>query len=171
MKTDQWIIGLSTMHDLPFDLTAIFRAEYKRMVQVIARVIGDPSRAEELAVDVFFKLWRRPKAHGPKAGGWLHRAAIRIALDELRRRQRRQRYENLFAIFRRNATPEEIHIETEKQQQVRAVLASIHPRAAELLLLRGEGLDYQAIAEAVGVSPASVGTLLNRALAMFRRSM
>jgi DNA-directed RNA polymerase specialized sigma24 family protein len=50
-----------------FDLEAIFHAQYKRMCRVIARVLRDPGRAEELAGEVFLKWSRHPKAHGDKA--------------------------------------------------------------------------------------------------------
>ena len=76
----------------PFDLDATFRAHYPRVTGIIARVVKDPARAEELAVDVFVRLWREPKAHGPHTAGWLYRTAVRQGLDELRRVTRRARY-------------------------------------------------------------------------------
>ena len=157
------------MSTAPFDLPDIFRKDYKRITHVISRIIGDPARAEELAVDVFCKLWRTAKAHGPKAGGWLYRTAIRISLDELRRRQRREKYESLFSFLRSPSTPEETHLETERQQHVRAVLSSLKRRDAELLLLRSDGLSYQEIADTLELNLASVGTLLSRAEEKFRR--
>jgi RNA polymerase sigma-70 factor (ECF subfamily) len=152
-----------------FDFGAVFRSEYKRMTGVISRIIGDPARAEELAVEVFCRLWRRPNVQGPKAGGWLHRAAIRLALDELRRRSRREKYEALFSVFRPQSTPEQIHLLTEKQRQVRATLSRLNRRDAELLLLRNDGLSYHEIAEVLDLNPASVGTLLSRAQKAFRQ--
>jgi DNA-directed RNA polymerase specialized sigma24 family protein len=59
-----------------FDLETIFHAQYKRMCRVIARVLRDPARAEELAVEVFLKWSRHPGAHGGKAEGWLYRTAL-----------------------------------------------------------------------------------------------
>src|SRR4030095_1388485 len=41
-----------------FDFEAVFHTHYRRIARVIVRVIQDPSRADELAVDVFWKLWR-----------------------------------------------------------------------------------------------------------------
>jgi RNA polymerase sigma-70 factor, ECF subfamily len=81
--------------EAPFDFEATFRAQYARIAGVIARVVRDPARAEDLAVDVFLKFWRTPQAHSEKAGGWLYRVAVRKGLDELRRRTRRTRYEHL----------------------------------------------------------------------------
>ena len=72
----------------PFDFEATFRAHYARLARVIARVIRDPARSEELAVEVLWKLWRTPAAHGEQAGGWLYRTAVRTGLNELRTRGR-----------------------------------------------------------------------------------
>jgi RNA polymerase sigma-70 factor (ECF subfamily) len=49
------------------------------------------------------------------------------------------------------------------------VLAALATRQAELLLLRGDGLSYQDIAETLELNPASVGTLLSRAQQAFRK--
>jgi RNA polymerase sigma-70 factor (ECF subfamily) len=38
-----------------------------------------------------------------------------------------------------------------------------------LLLLRGQGLLYEELAAALSINPASVGTLLSRAKAAFRK--
>ena len=77
----------------PFDFEAFFYSQYDRTARAIARVIRDPARAEELAVEVFWKLWRHPRAHGEKAGGWLYRVAARTALNELRRQARSTEHE------------------------------------------------------------------------------
>lgn len=155
--------------EAPFDLDTIFRAQYERIARVIARVIGDPARAEELAVEVFLKLWRNRQAQGQKAESWLYRAAIRTGLNELRGQTRRSRYERLLGFARRTPTPEEIHAATEEQERVRLVLGVIEPRQAELLLLRSHGLSYDEVASALDLNPASVGTLLSRAQQAFRK--
>lgn len=64
-----------------FDFERVFLANYDRIARVIARVIVDPARAEELAVEAFWKLWKHPQAQGEAAGGWLYRTAVRLALD------------------------------------------------------------------------------------------
>jgi RNA polymerase sigma-70 factor (ECF subfamily) len=154
---------------IPFDIGAIFVAHFERVARIIARVVGDPSRSEELAVEVFLKLWRTPRAQGEKAAGWLYRAAVRKGLDELRHRSRRSRYESLFGFIRRNPTPEEILGVREMQGRVRLTLAAIAPRHAELLLLHSHGLNYNEVASSLGMNPASIGTLLHRAQLAFRK--
>jgi RNA polymerase sigma-70 factor (ECF subfamily) len=151
------------------DLEAVFAAQYARVARVIARVIRDPARAEELAVEVFLKWSRRPRAQGAGSQGWLYRTAVRTGLDELRRQTRRGRYESLAGSTRAAPTPEEIHASQQDHERVRAVLAALQPRQAELLLLRSEDLSYAELASALDLNPASVGTLLSRAQEAFRK--
>jgi RNA polymerase sigma-70 factor (ECF subfamily) len=161
----------------PFDLESVFRAEYQRVARIVARVVRDRGRAEEIAVEVFLKLWRTPAAQGEHAEGWLYRTAVRAALDELRRRTRRARYERLLGFstssFGKAPTPEEIHSaaqeRAQEQERVRLVLSALQSRPAELLVLRSHGLSYEEVAAALDLNPASVGTLLIRAQQAFRK--
>ena len=79
-----------------FDFEAVFHALYERIARVIARIVRDPARAEELATEVFCKLWRHPPPQMENVNAWLHCAAIRLALDELRKQTRRRKYERMF---------------------------------------------------------------------------
>jgi RNA polymerase sigma-70 factor (ECF subfamily) len=47
------------------------------------------------------------------------------------------------------------------------VLDRLPERDRQLLLMREEGFKYEEIAQVVGVAPASVGTLIARALKRF----
>jgi RNA polymerase sigma-70 factor (ECF subfamily) len=156
-----------------FDLESIFHAHYVRIARAIAGIIKDSARAEELAVEVFLKWERTPAAQREGSEGWLYRTAVRMALNDLRRTTRRNKYENLFAFMtfagHRESPVEESFAAQEKEQKVRLVLSVIQPRQAELLLLRGNGLTYEELASALDLNPASIGTLLSRALAAFRK--
>ncbi len=162
-----------SFNDAKLDLETVFQAQYERIARVIAGVIRDPARAEELAVEVFLKWERTPKAQGEGAEGWLYRAAVRIALNELRRQTLRSRYEHLLGFVTSGnsggSTPHDIYAVQEEQQRVRLVLGAMEPRQAELLLLRNNDLSYQELASILNLNPASVGTLLSRALEAFRK--
>jgi RNA polymerase sigma-70 factor (ECF subfamily) len=153
----------------PFDFEECFHAHYVRIARAIARIVGDPGRAEEIAVEAFWKLWQTPQAHGENAGGWLYRTAVRLGLNDLRGRQRRVRYESQADVAAAAPTPEELHAAEQEREQVRRVLAALDPRDAELLLLRSQGFSYEELAVAVDVKPTSVGTLLVRAQQAFRK--
>jgi RNA polymerase sigma-70 factor (ECF subfamily) len=152
-----------------FDFESAFHAHYARVARVIARVIRDPGRAEELAVEVLWKFWRTPAAHHGEAGGWLYRTAVRTGLNELRRQVRGSRHESLSDASPAAPDPEQVRAAREEQEHVRIVLAALEPRQAELLLLRGSGLSYEEVAAALDLNPASVGTLLSRAQQAFRK--
>ena len=153
----------------PFDFETLFHAHYCRIARTIARVVRDHARAEEIAVEVFWKFWRSSKApKDDRAGGWLYRTAIRMALDELRKHARRIANESE-ARPRAIETPEDVHAAAQERDRVRLVLASLDARQSELLLLRSDGLSYNEIAGALELNPASVGTLLSRAQQAFRK--
>jgi len=151
------------------DLEAIFTAHYRRVARTIALTIGDRGRAEELAVEVFLRWSQNQSAKGLKPEGWLYRAAANLAVDELRRRARRSKFDQLFGRIPRPATPEEIHYLNQERDRVRVILGRLQPRQAELLVLRTQGFSYEELAAALDLNPASVGTLLSRAQQTFRK--
>jgi RNA polymerase sigma-70 factor (ECF subfamily) len=153
----------------PFDFEAVFLGHYKRVARVIFRIIQDSSRAEELAVDVFWKLWRHASAQGPHSGAWLYQAAVRVALDELRSRTRRERRERRFGFRGPSGNPEQAHEASEERARIRTVLGSVRPQDAQLIVLRAEGFSYQELADALHLNTASVGTMLRRAHESFRK--
>lgn len=158
--------------DTGLDLETLFCAQYERIARVIGGIIRDPARAEELAVEVFLKWERTPKAHGQGAEGWLYRVAVRAALNELRRKALVSRCERLVRFAtggKAQGTPHEIYTASEDRQRVRSVLAAIEPRQAELLLLRCNDFSYQELASTLNINPASVGAVLSRALQSFKK--
>ena len=150
-------------------LDALFREHYSGIARMVGRIVGDRGRAEEIAVDVFLKWRRHPGAHGEHAEGWLYRTAARQALDDWRRSERWSRIARALAsVWPTPRTPDQLHEEETERQQVRAVLAMLKQRDAELLLLWTEDLTYEQMAAAIGVKPSSIGSLLRRAQAAFR---
>jgi RNA polymerase sigma-70 factor, ECF subfamily len=149
----------------------IFRKHYASLARVIAKVIGDPARAEELAVEVCLKWSAARRAPSEDGERWLYRAAVQTGLNEVRQRMRRGRYERLVSLARGQVTPtpEELAASRQQQQRVRYVLAAMDRRKAELLLLRSEGSSYEELAQTLHLNPASVGTLLSRAQEAFRK--
>ena len=156
-------------NDTWLDIERIFRAHYARLARVIAKVIRDPARAEELAVEVCLRWSVSRKTGGEHAERWLYRAAAQTSLNELRRQMRQSRYERLVSFVRGSPTPEELLATRQEQERVRLLLASIEPRQAELLVLRSQGFSYEELAATLNLKPASIGTLLSRAQHAFRK--
>jgi RNA polymerase sigma-70 factor (ECF subfamily) len=153
---------------------AVFREYYPRIVALLARITGDRAQAEEIAADVFCKVSQR----GHAAGGddpapWLYRVATNAGLDAWRSNARRRRREDAAGVETVRLAASETALDDvlreERCARVREVLGDLKPRDAQLLLLRAEGLAYRELAEALGMQPGSVGTLLARAEAEFER--
>jgi RNA polymerase sigma-70 factor (ECF subfamily) len=154
----------------------IFLAHYGRIVAVLFRLTGNRAQAEELAGDVFWKIYRQPLPpdRDHNVGGWLYRVATRLGIDALRATARRKRYEQAAgeAAYGAGAASDDPLagvLREEKRCRVRAVLEAMKPAQAQLLLLRQSGLSYQELAEVFGVKATSIGTLLARAEADFEK--
>ena len=153
----------------------LFLQYYGRIVGVLIRLLGDRDRAEELANDVFVKLYRYPLPPRPDAnlGGWLYRTATNLGIDALRAAARRRHYERAAAdgAVPADATPNPLDevLREERRSFVRAALASLRPAHAQILILRSSGLSYNDLAESLGVQRGSVGTMLARAEREFEK--
>lgn len=154
-------------------LEAALEAHWARVCRTLYGVVGDWDEAEDLALEVFYRFHRRPPRELRKVGSWLYRVAVNLGLNALRARKRRRRYEQAAGALKlQQDMPSDPAIEVERrqtQQRVRRVLATMKPRAAQVLILRFSGLSYAELAEALNVAPGSVGTMLARAERAFER--
>lgn len=156
------------------EFEALFLAHYSRIVSVLRRMLGDRGQAEELASEVFLKLYRQRLAlrSDGNVPGWLYRTATNAGIDALRATARRNRLEQAAALDGSNRSAEsglDHLLRAENQQRVRGVLADLKPAQAKLLLLRASGHSYKELAAALEIEPASVGTMLIRAEAAFEK--
>jgi RNA polymerase sigma factor (sigma-70 family) len=154
------------------DFRAAFLEHYARIVAILVRLFGDRLRAEEVANDAFWRLYRQPALQvDGNVGGWLYRTATRLGIDALRAATRRRQYEDAAGSGRDEGAvtgPLDDLLREEKCRRVRGVLASIKPASAQLLILRTAGLSYKEIAGALEVKVTGLGTMLNRAEEEFR---
>ncbi len=150
-----------------------FLNNYARLASVVFRIVGDYSRAEELADEAFWRLYHQPcGGNNFNPGGWLYRTATRLAIDNLRAEARRGRYEHEAGpalIAGSGSDPLDAVLEEERSAQVRKALTFLRSGQAQLLILRASGFSYQELAETLDVKAGSVGTRLIRAEAAFRK--
>ena len=162
----------SSEHWEEAEFRPVFLEHYSRILAILIRLLGDRSRAEEMANDAFWRLYRQPALQvDGNVGGWLYRTATNLGIDALRASGRRRQYEEAAAGARdgaKTSSPLEDLLREEKRNRVRTVLSLIKPAQAQLLILRSSGLSYKELADALNVKTTSIGTLLNRAEEEFR---
>jgi RNA polymerase sigma-70 factor (ECF subfamily) len=166
---------MSDEADLDSGFEAIFLAHYRRVYSLLIRLVGERAQAEELANDVFRRLYDQPAAAPAwnSVAAWLYRTATNAGIDALRASARRRRYEaeagHLQSAAPRDGSPLDSVLRAEQRRQVRAVLSAMKPAQAQILLMRAGGCSYKELAEALQIAANGVGTMLNRAEAEFRK--
>ena len=154
---------------------ALFMEHWARVYRLLCRLVGDPAEAEDLALETFVRLYRKDPLRQSdfSTGGWLQRVATNLGLQSIRGWKRRERYELDAGKYALEETaeddPAEIIARAEQQRTARLVLAQMNERQSRLLVMRHAGSSYKEIAEALELSPTSIGPLLVRAEREFEK--
>ena len=117
--------------------------------------------------ETFIRLAEHPPADSTGIRAWLFTVATNLARDALKigNRRRRLLVENGGLLRPAEPTPAAEALEREEaRERVRRALAALSEKERLLLLMREEGFKHREIAEAVGTTTGSVGTLIARAL-------
>jgi RNA polymerase sigma-70 factor (ECF subfamily) len=151
-----------------------------RLVTVLEHLMGRRDQAEDLAQEVFLRVYRARKRYvvGAKFSTWLYTIANHVAANALRSLARRPEV-NLaarpndstgasaldgMALAASGAMPTRQLDKAELREVVRAALAGLSERQRMAVLLnKFEGMCYADIATAMGMSPKAVKSLLSRA--------
>jgi RNA polymerase sigma factor (sigma-70 family) len=145
----------------------LFALHHPPLERYLARLTGDRDLAADVAQEAFVRLLEReppPEAVRP----WLFRVATNLVRDTGRRTRRRQ----VLAMDGRAPAahgdpppaPDQ-HMDRDRcRRLVRTALDELTPKERKALLMREEGFRHREIAEALGTTTGSVGTLLSRAI-------
>lgn len=143
----------------------LFKTYHTPLVRYLTRRLGDRDWAEDVAQETFVRALRQKDLQNERA--WLFAVATNLVRDEARKDTRRRRHLELLreeAKAESIVEPEPTDLERAQDRALaRRAIDTLTERDREALLMREEGLDYNEIAEALGLSLASVGTTLSRA--------
>jgi RNA polymerase sigma-70 factor (ECF subfamily) len=158
---------------------AAFRLLYERnaraMIAFCHRFVRDAARAEELAQDVFVKLYRMAGRYRPSARfkTFLYRVATNHCLNEVRRAEFSARSSgprgedqapDLDALPSSAAGPLDEAVARSLEQAVVSLLGALpEKQRAAFVLCRFEGMSYEEIAETLETSVSAVKSLIHRA--------
>ena len=156
---------------------ALVRRFERPVFNLIARLVRDPTTAEDLTQDTFLKVFRALATFDPRyrLSSWIFRIAHNTAIDFLRQRRLlvaspppdadgddQDPVEALPDL--RRPSPEQIVLRDEQVATVDRALDELRPEYRAALVLRyQEGLEYQEIAEVMALPLGTVKTYLHRA--------
>lgn len=155
-------------------------AHQDRLIGLFYHMLQDRSLAEDLAQDVFLRVYRARERYEPKArfSTWLFRIANNVALNARRTLNRKKevsvsvsdsggmpvRAEEHLAVEKSALMPVRQLHKSEMQQVVREAMETLNERQRMALLLnKFEGMSYADIGEVMELKPAAVKSLLSRA--------
>jgi RNA polymerase sigma-70 factor (ECF subfamily) len=152
---------------------------HQRLVNVMQHLVGNPEEAEDLAQEVFLRVYRGRKKYHPRAkfSTWLFTIANNLALNVLRTRQRKpviplnvrdsgplgpRPAEQL--VKDRERSPQQHMQQQELAEVVRQALDTLNERQRVAVVLnKFEDMNYADIAEVMELSTKAVKSLLSRA--------
>jgi RNA polymerase sigma-70 factor, ECF subfamily len=151
------------------DLESVFREHHAMVFRAAYRVTGNATDAEDVLQTVFLRLLKRDPEAEPVASiaSFLHRAAVNAAVDLMRSRQniRNIPLDDLEPVLAESAhnAPDRAHASSEIRDWLRAAIARLNPRIAEMFALRFfEGKDNPEIAQLLNTTPGTVAVTLSR---------
>ena len=150
------------------------------VVQYLSRVVQNQAIAEELAQDVFVRVYRSRRTYEPSAkfSTWLYRITTNVALNHFRDGKKFQNHLSLdnqeFSQHLREIRDQALSAEGELLRQavalqVRRAIRSLPPKQrAAVIMHKYQELDYAQIGSILGCTPSSVKALMFRAYETLR---
>ena len=144
-------------------IEAAYRARYPVFLRVAIAIVGDVELARDAVHDAFVQAVRHRRRF--QGSGSIEPWLWRIVVNAARKRRRRER--EIPAELNERAPPA-----TPLNGDLRALVASLPERQRQALFLRYYAdLDYQSIAEVLGIKPGTVAASLHGAHEALRRRL
>jgi RNA polymerase sigma-70 factor (ECF subfamily) len=159
---------------------ALVEKHQKRLVMVLEHLVSDRTQAEDLAQDVFLRVYRARERYIPTAkfSTWLYTITHNVASNSIRKSSRRKEINlvaspsgsmpvrplDTMAKDKSNLMPTRLADQKEMERVIREAIQSLGPRQRMAMLLsKYEGMSYNEIAESMELTTQAVKSLLSRA--------
>jgi RNA polymerase sigma-70 factor (ECF subfamily) len=149
----------------------------RSVLNLVYRFIGDRTKSQDLAQEVFLRVWQGAREYRPKAKftTWLYRIAANLCLNELKA-SRRKKWLRFFQVDADEQTigeehfadvspsPEDLLLSGERSREITNALQSLtENQRMALILKRYDDLPYEEISRILSCSVSAVESLLVRA--------
>ena len=152
------------------------------IIGTVAKMLGNASDAEDIAQQVFIRLWKCAPRYEPKAKftTFLFTIARNLVFNESRRRSRKKEYSmeereddfHLQTPDTQSATPDDAILHDELQVAVDKAIADLpEKQRLAVVLRRYEGMPYDEIGRILELSIPAVKSQLFRARTTLRESL
>jgi RNA polymerase sigma-70 factor (ECF subfamily) len=152
------------------------------VVGTVAKMLGNASDAEDIAQQVFVRIWKSAKRYEPQAKftTWLFTITRNLVFNESRRRSRKkevsseEREENFHQtlVGERHAEPDAAALQNELEAAVEAAIQSLpEKQRLAVVLRRYEDMPYEEIGVILELSLSAVKSLLFRARGQLKESL
>ena len=143
----------------------VFKQYYPLLVAFIERHVGDATLAQDLAQDVFFKLYESKSTFTNDAGlkSWLYTTSRNIAIDYLRHLKVEDNYQILAAEALMYAGEADEEINETLVKKINEALNTLPEQCRQIVKMNIiDGYKYTEIADMLGISINTVRTQISR---------
>lgn len=149
----------------------LFKRHYALIVRKVMILVKEQSVAEDIAQEVFMKLYHTDRSTINNLSGWLTKVAANTAYNHIRTEQRHRARTTKQETYERQETGsiEDRYMELEDIQDVQKILMKLPERDRDILLMKFSGYSYEEIAKTKSVEKTSIGALLVRAKNRFKK--
>lgn len=145
---------------------ALVRRHLPKMVGLARRMLSDGAEAEDIAQEVFLRVWReapRWKPGAAKFETWMHRVALNLCYDRLRRRREKPDPDAGLGVADTRPLASDEWLARQRTQKVHAALAQLPERQrAAIALVHFDEMSNIAAAEILEISVEALESLLAR---------
>jgi len=154
----------------------LVEAHQARVVGTVSKMLGSDAEAEDLAQQVFIRIWKSAPRYRPTAKftTWLFRITRNLVFNELRRKRHfvDQADEMPEPAERRDQEPDKVLMEGELQSAIQSAIDQLpESQRLAIILRRYEGMAYEEIAAVMGTTVPAVKSILFRARAELRERL
>lgn len=155
-----------------------------RIINLITRFIGDPDRAQDIAQEVFIRVYRNRERYrkSGKFSTWIFTIAANLAKNEIRRKVRHRRVVSLDeerefgslgdTLPDERPGPKQTLERRELEVMILKAIEDLPERYRMALVLRDiEGLSYDEVSKVLGIPGGTVRSRINRARLMVKEKL
>lgn len=152
------------------------------VIGTVAKMLGNPAEAEDIAQQVFIRVWKSAARYEPQAKftTWLFTITRNLVFNEVRRRKRkpavsieeREEEFHLMEADKHTSSPAESALQGELEEAVENAIAELPEKQRMAVVLRRyEEMPYEEIGKVLELTVPAVKSLLFRARSQLKENL